>query len=59
MSTPCQLGPRQPGPRRPDETRRVAVDGHEVVSYDQLGCGASAFPASALSSAAWNAWTLC
>ncbi len=43
MSTPCQLGPR-----RPDETRRVAVDGHEVVSHDQLGCGASAFPASAL-----------
>ena len=23
----------QPGPRRPDETRRIAVDGHEVVSY--------------------------
>ncbi len=29
----------QPGPRQPDETRRVAIDGHEVVTYS-YGSGA-------------------
>ncbi len=33
MSTSREPGPSEPGPRQPDETRRVAIDGHEVVSY--------------------------
>ncbi len=56
---PLKRGPGPPCDYLRDPHLALVERGYRVVTHDQLGCGASAFPASALSSTGWNAWTVC